>query len=74
MGGHFPGKMHKDFCPVAAILSDVLQRSPEPRSLLEIADDKPLTRPCFVSRIWEWGSIRQQSIAPLTESSFILEH
>ena len=66
---NFLEKMYKNFCPVAATLSDVLQRSPEPGSLLKIADDKPLTRPCFASRIWEWGSIRQQSVAPLTEST-----
>ena len=49
----FLGRTHKDLCPVAAILSYMLQRGPGPGPLLKFADGKPLTRPRFVSRIME---------------------
>ena len=66
----FLGRTHKDLCPVAAILSYMLQRGPGPGSLFKFADGKPLTRPRFVSRIREALSQAGVNCAPYSGHSF----
>ena len=68
----FLGRTQKDLCPVAAILSYMLQRGPGPGPLFKFADGKPLTRPRFVSRIREALSQAGVNCAPYSGHSFII--
>ena len=66
----FLGRTHKDLCPVAAVLSYMLQRDPGSGPLFKFIDIKPMTRPRFVSRIRKALSEAGVNCAPYSGHSF----